>query len=178
MSARRRCVHARSRRVLEWSGGSARGGHPLFLAELAHHLSVHTDSELTTRLDEALWQRAMALEHEARHLLQVIAVAGTPIDLKTVADAGGLSPTRVAPLATALRIARFVKTSVSAAGSNLVEPYHDRVREAIVTRLERSQFAAVSSHIAHAMLRAGLGETQPELIVRHLFAGRDSARGR
>ncbi len=153
-------------------------GHPLFLAELAHHFQLHADTDLTTRLDEALWQRAMALEHDARHLLQLIAVAGTPVDLKTIADAADLSPTRAAPLAAALRGARFVKTSITSAGHSLVEPYHDRVREAIVTRLERSQFAALSSHLAHAMLDAGMGDTAPELVVRHLFAAGDPARGR
>ncbi len=152
------------------------GGHPLFLAELAHHLALHADSDLasTTQLDEALWQRAMALEPETRHLLQIIAVAGSPIDLRVASDASEMSPTRSAPLVNALRAARFVKTS---GGGSLVEPYHDRVREAVVTRLEPSQFAVVSSHVAHAMIRAGLAESSPEQVVRHLFAAGDTSRG-
>jgi len=153
-------------------------GHPLFLAELAHHLSIHRGSELTTRLDDALWQRAMALDDEPRHLLQIIAVAGTPIDQKTAADASGLSPTRCAPLIAALRSARFVKTSVTAGGDNVIEPYHDRVRESVVSRMERVAFAAISGRLAHAMLRAGMGETSPELVVRHLFAAGDATHGR
>jgi hypothetical protein len=47
-----------------------------------------------------------------------------------------------------------------------------------VTRLEPSQFAALSSHLGHAMIRAGLAETAPEQVVRHLFAAGDTARGR
>ncbi len=156
------------------------GGHPLFLAELAHHLSLHADSNLasTTQLDEALWQRTMALAHDTRHLLHVIAVAGSPIDMRVAADAAGLSPTRCAPLANALRTARFAKTTNTGSGAHLVEPYHDRVRESVVTRLEPSQFAALSSHLGHAMIRAGLAETAPEQVVRHLFAAGDTARGR
>ncbi|MBA2539804.1 MAG: protein kinase, partial [Deltaproteobacteria bacterium] len=155
-------------------------GHPLFLAELAHHASQHANSNLasTTQLDEALWQRTMALDHDTRHLLHIIAVAGSPIELRVAADASGLSNARVAPLAGALRVARFVKTSNTSTGTSLVEPYHDRVREAVVTRLDPSQFAVVSSHLAHAMLRAGMAETAPELVVRHLFAAGDTARGR
>ncbi len=155
-------------------------GHPLFLAELAHHVSLHADSDLAsaTQLDEALWQRTMALDHDTRHLLHVIAVAGSPIDMRTAADGAGLTPTRCAPLANALRVARFVKTSTTATGGNLIEPYHDRVREAVVSRLEPSHFAAVSSHLAHAMIRTGIAETAPEQVVRHLFAAGDTARGR
>jgi hypothetical protein len=153
-------------------------GHPLFLAELAHHLSIHGGSELTTRLDDALWERAMALEQAPRHLLQIITVAGTPLDQKTAADASGLTSTRCAPLIAALRAARLVKTSVTAGGDNVIEPYHDRVRESVVTRMERVTFAAISGRLAHAMLRAGMGETSPELVVRHLFAAGDGARGR
>ncbi|MEO8706148.1 MAG: AAA family ATPase [Kofleriaceae bacterium] len=151
-------------------------GHPLFLAELAHHQASH-GGELNPRLDEALWQRTMALEPDSRRLLQLVAVAGTPIDQRTIADAAGLSPTRCAPLFAALRGERFVKTSINATGAN-VEPYHDRVRESIVTRLEREVFTTTSSHLAHAMLRAGMGETAPELVVRHLFAAGDVTRGR
>lgn len=155
-------------------------GHPLFLAELAHHLALHADSDLasTTQLDEALFQRAMALDHDTRHLLQIIAVAGSPIDIRVASDASELTPTRAMPLVNALRNARFVKTTTTATGGNLVEPYHDRVRESLVTHLEPSQFAAVSSHVAHALIRAGLAETAPEQIVRHLFAAGDTARGR
>ena len=153
-------------------------GHPLFLAELAHHLSTHSGEGLAMRLDEALWERAMALEPDSRHLLQIIAVAGTPIDEQTVADASGLSPTRCAPLVAALRVARFVKTSVTSAGDSEIEPYHDRVRESVVTRMERMTFVAMSGRLAHAMLRAGMGETSPELVVRHLFAAGDAGRGR
>ncbi len=153
------------------------GGHPLFLAELAHHLALHADSDLasTTQLDEALWQRAMALPPETRHLLQIIAVAGSPIDMRIASDASEISTTKSAPLINALRAARFVKTS---GGGNFVEPYHDRVREAVATRLEPSQFAVVSSHLAHAMIRAGMAETAPEQVVRHLFAAGDTSRGR
>ncbi len=153
-------------------------GHPLFLAELAHHLAIHPGEGLATRLDEALWDRAMALEPEARHLLEIIAVAGTPLVQKTAADASGISPTRCAPLIAALRVARFVKTSVTSAGDNVIEPYHDRVRESVVTRMERMTFVAMSGRLAHAMLRAGMGDTAPELVVRHLFAAGDAVRGR
>ncbi len=152
-------------------------GHPLFLAELAHHLASHGGT-LTTRLDDALWDRALALEHDERHLLQIIAIAGTPIDHKTAADASGLTPTRSAPMIAALRGERFVKTSMTSAGENVVEPYHDRVRESVVSRMDRVLFAQMSGRLAHAMLRAGMGETAPELVVRHLFAAGDAARGR
>ena len=153
-------------------------GHPLFLAELAHHLSAHAGTNITARLDDALWERALSLEVEARHLLQMIAVAGVPLDQKTAADASGLTSTRAAPLVAALRAERLVKTTVTAAGDNVLEPYHDRVRESVVTRMDRVLFAQISGKLAHALLRVGMGETNPELVVRHLFAAGDKPRGR
>ena len=146
-------------------------GHPLFLAELAHHAGVGLGS--STHLDDALWARATELDPDSRRLLYAIAVAGTPIDARAVADVVAMSPTRCAPLIAALRAGRFVKTG----GDHQVEPYHDRVREAVVTRMVPDDFAKVSGQLADAMLRAGLGETAPELIVRHLFASGDRQRG-
>ncbi len=153
-------------------------GHPLFLAELAHHQSVHAGAGPTARLDDALWQRAMALDPEPRHLLQIIAVAGMPLDPRTASDAGGLTSTRAAPSIAALRAARLVKVSATASGDSVLEPYHDRVRESVVTRTGRLLYAQLSGKLAHAMLRAGAGETSPELVVRHLFAAGDKPRGR
>jgi hypothetical protein len=144
-------------------------GHPLFLAELAHHAGIGSSD----RLDEALWDRARALDDDPRRVLHVIAVAGMPIDVRAVADVMRMSPTKCAPLIAQLRAARFVKTG----GDNQVEPYHDRVRESIVTRLERDELAATSGQLADTMLRAGMGESAPELVVRHLFAAGDPARG-
>ena len=153
-------------------------GHPLFLAELAHHMAHHAGDGFTTRLDDALWQRALALDAEPRHLLQIIAVAGMPIGQKIAADAGALTATRAAPSIAAVRAARLVKTSADAGGETVLEPYHDRVRESVVTRMDRVLFAQLSGKLAHAMLRAGVGESSPELVVRHLFAAGDAARGR
>jgi eukaryotic-like serine/threonine-protein kinase len=151
------------------------GGHPLFLAELAHHVagaSIERGAPMA-RLDEALWQRANRLEPDARRLLHVIAVAGTPLDTRIAADASELSATRSALLLAALRGGRFVK-----AHGATVEPYHDRVREAVTARIDPAAFTALSSHLAHAMLRAGIAETAPEQVVRHLLAAGDRARGR
>jgi hypothetical protein len=151
-------------------------GHPLFLAELAHHLAAHGGDVQAMRLDDALWERAQALEVDARRVLQTVAVAAMPTPSRAIADASGLSPTRCAPLMSALRAARFVKIAVIG-GAELVEPYHDRVRESVVSRMGADAFAATSGKLAEAMLRAGLGDSAPELVVRHLFAAGDSRRG-
>ncbi|MCW5804771.1 MAG: protein kinase, partial [Deltaproteobacteria bacterium] len=169
----RDAANAERRREIEREAA----GHPLFLAELAFHLATHGAAASGARLDDALWDRALALEADARRLLETVAVAGTPVDAKVVADACGMSPTQCAPLVAGLRTDRFVKIAATATGDAL-EPYHDRVRESVVTRMGRDALAETSGRLANALLRAGLGETSPELVVRHLFAAGDSARGR
>jgi hypothetical protein len=149
-------------------------GHPLFLAELAHHMSAH--GATTAALDDALWQRAQAQGADARRVLELVAVAGMPVSSRAIADAAELSGTRCAAVVAALRAARLVTVAV-AAGVETVGPYHDRVRESVVTRMGRDAFAATSARLAGALLRGGMGDTAPELVYRHLFAAGDARHG-
>src|SRR5208282_3607536 len=78
-------AHALARHMLGDVGGDAEGrarwiasesgGNPLFVAELARSEM----SQGPVALDEVLWSRILRLPDDARGLLEVVAVSGSPV---------------------------------------------------------------------------------------------------
>ncbi len=128
--------------VLEESGRN-----PLFLAELAHAASESAGAEVVS-IDEVLRRRVRALPDDARALLTVAAVAAQPLSLRVAASAAGV--TNETPVLARLRAARLLRTR-RGGGRYEVEPYHDRVRETVVSSLSPARLEAT-----HRMLVAAL----------------------
>ena len=143
------------------------GGHPLFLAELAHY---RARSGTTGKLDDALRDRVLALDPVSRKLLEIVAVAGLPTPNRSIAQACQLSVADTARIAVALRSSHLVKVSKSLDGDDQLEPYHDRVRETILAGMHPTAFATVSGMLARALMAAGHDTSAPESLVRHLLA--------
>src|SRR5207248_1195889 len=61
-------------------------GHPMFIHELARHATTSG----RVRLDDALWARIGMVEPAARRLLEVLAVAGEPLEQRVAIDAAGV----------------------------------------------------------------------------------------
>lgn len=175
-------------------GGSAAAlaaearGHPLFLAELVRHVAAHpTAARADLHLEEALRRRIRELAPEPRRLLEILAIAGAPV------------PQRVATLAAEARdpaaTARWLGELASAHLIRLsgprthdpVEPYHDRVRAAVlavlapeVARICHRRLAIAFDHEAGAdpETRAvhWLGAGEPAVAAGHAFdAAREAA---
>ena len=108
-------------------------GNPLFLRELAERARSKGDAGAAPRLEELLWGRIFELPAAARRLLEVVALAGTPLPLEVAATAAGLGAERVACIDT-LRTARLLRAH-GMAGRAGVECFHDRVREVVLGRL-------------------------------------------
>ena len=60
-------------------------GHPLFVVELARHANTASPGDL--RLDEALSSRVAQLDARARHVVELVSVAGAPLAIATAARA-------------------------------------------------------------------------------------------
>ncbi|MEO6774116.1 MAG: protein kinase [Kofleriaceae bacterium] len=103
-------------------------GHPLFLAELVRHQSR---SGPAPRLDDAIWTRAAALDPEARRMLATIAIAGAELSRDLALDGSGLSATAAEAALDRLARAQLIKIH-GPRRSDPVEPFHDRVREAVL----------------------------------------------
>jgi hypothetical protein len=136
-------------------------GHPLFIQELVRRRREGADSSSRMRLDEALWSRVVQLNENERKLLEALSVAGYPANIDFLATAAGILPQDVPAHVAALRSANFLKIS-GARSPRRVETYHDRVREAVVLRLDEATRRSWHERLARSL------EKQPERDVERL----------
>jgi serine/threonine protein kinase len=144
------------------------GGNPLFIAELARQVRDPTadrdacPASGEANLDEVLWRRVSRLPEEARRLLETLAVAGRPLSLRTAQAAAE----RVADyrLLAELRSGHLLRSS----GPRLddeVAPYHDRVRESILSRLTPDALRGYHARLAAVLEAAQTPE--PDVLAHH-----------
>lgn len=173
------------------------GGHPFFMMELAHNTSAapvprdraadgsphepefgqidvgrtaNADS-LTSSVDAVVRRRLRQLPEDIHRLLELICVASTPLDEALARRSSGLSTRFDHALAT-LRAARLIRTRTGAVG-DVLESYHDRIRETVLANLsgEGRQWhhARIAEQLSH-------GEPDHESLALHLRAAGDIAR--
>jgi serine/threonine protein kinase len=125
------------------------GGHPLFIDELVRH-SRRVKRGANLHLDGALWSRVERLDPSARDLVEVVCVAGAPIAQDIAARVvGEVDLAELGRRVAGLRLANLVRTTGTNADS--LEPYHDRVREAVMANLDAARRARWHGRVAVAM---------------------------
>lgn len=137
-------------------------GHPMFIHELIRGREL--GGARPVRLEDALWARIARLDDEARDVLEVIAVGGAPVTQETAARA---LATEIGPFAqqvARLRAAHLVKTSGSRR-TDWIEPYHDRVRNAVLANLEPGERGRWHQRLAVALEASS--QTQAEALATH-----------
>jgi eukaryotic-like serine/threonine-protein kinase len=143
------------------------GGNPYFVYELARQVDLGPapggDTPSTLDLDEALWRRVLGLAPAARHLLEVVAVAGKPLPLRSACEAASLGLQDLSAAAT-LRAERFVRSTGPGADDE-IETYHDRIRESIANHLTDS--AQVEHHRRLALALEAASNTDIEATAAH-----------
>ncbi len=144
-------------------------GNPLFIDELARYIQVmgdRPDSDVTG-LDEVLAARVAKLPEHARVMLEVISVCGQPTARAVIRRVASLDDQEPA-LLSLLRKELLIRQSVQRAGEPL-ETYHDRVREAVASRLAPTRKRQIHLDLARALLeQRGL---DPEVIGQHFIQG-------
>ncbi len=117
------------RRVAAESDGS-----PFFVEEMMRYLQHCTvttgDSAQTISLRETMLARVDSLSPEQRRLLEVVAVAGTPITEEIAFRASGMTAND-GTVVSVLRAGRLVRSNREGVVAKL-ESYHDRIRELLV----------------------------------------------
>src|SRR5204863_3216256 len=109
---------------------------PFFLIELTRYLHGKASlADVAGRgLDAMLSDRLDELGADARQVADLVAIAGEPIARRLISAATNLAAPELSRQLTHLRGQRVVRTAGSRA-DDTIEPYHDRVREALVATL-------------------------------------------
>ncbi len=148
-------------------------GHPLFIHELATHTSGPGEAApAAMSLDDVLRLRMDALSSEARRVLELVVVAGTPVRPTTLASAAKCEPAEFFRALCSLRAGRFVQP-YKTTDEDAIGPYHDRVREALLGALDDAKIREHHLALAEALEASEL-ET-PERLAHHwACAGQDA----
>jgi len=144
------------------------GGHPLFLAELARTTTTITDG-VPPSLDELIQRRIARLPAPAAALLRTAAVAARPLPLALAARAADVDVAG-APFA-ALRAERLARVRVDDSDAMAIEPYHDRVRAAVVAALDPDELRRTHEGLARIYEAAGDSGDREALVAHWLAAG-------
>jgi hypothetical protein len=147
------------------------GGNPLFAHELAHSARGVSAVGLPS-LEEVLWARVQRLPPEARRLLEVVALASTPLRQDEACGAAELGGAQRGALA-ALHVARLIR-STGLDDADAVEAYHDRIRETVLARLDPD-----SRRMHHGRLGRVLeasGRAEPDALAVHFRGAGEEER--
>ena len=149
-------------------------GSPFLMEQLAQQAATLDANALssgdeTLRLERVIERRLGVLSVEARRLLEVIAVAGRPIEQQLANQVAGLDPREESAVGT-LQAQRWVRSRVGDS-LDMLETYHDRIREIVVGLLPPDVVPAYHNRIATALQASGVGD--PETLAEHYFSAGD-----
>lgn len=150
-------------------------GHPLFLVELARFVQGESPAG-EVRLSDVIATRIAALPPAARTLLELVAVAGKPIELEVARQAAELS-SGIEEALVALRGSRLLRQRRQRGGVEELETYHDRVREIVLEGLDDEALRRYHRNLALAL--ESTGRAAPETLAAHfrMTEDRDHACG-
>jgi len=166
-----------TRRIAEAIAQEAQGI-PFFVEELTR---LATDPELGSErdtllsslsVDHAIEARVQTVSRSARELLELIVLADRPIEQGVLLRAASVEGDPDALLAS-LRAARLVRTG-GVRDSDVVESYHDRIREGVRHLLPRDR--TIAGHLKLARTYEQQGDAEPEVLARHFHGANQLQR--
>jgi serine/threonine protein kinase len=153
-------------------------GVPFFITELVQHLRSRSARPSPAAglqpltLDQVILDRVAGMPPDVQRLLEVLSVAGSPIEQGLAIEAAELPRGDRSAILT-LRAARLIRTR-GTREDDTAETYHDRVREAVAGNLSGERVRDVHARIARAMERHDVGD--PERLVEHYSGAGDGVR--
>jgi hypothetical protein len=126
------------------------------------------------RLGQVLWSRVLGLPDDARRLIEVVAAYGQPLAREDACRAAGLAPADHAAV-DALKTRRLLR-GASPAERDLIEMYHDRVRETVIAHIPADRMAELYGALAETLEASG-GADSEALAVLFQGAGRTEKAG-
>ncbi|HLE61639.1 MAG TPA: AAA family ATPase, partial [Pyrinomonadaceae bacterium] len=146
-------------------------GSPFLLEQLTSYAST-TDHSSTTGISLAVMldARLRHLPKGARQFVDVLAVAGRPINQEVAFQAAGLSGDEL-PLISSLRAAQFLRSGGS---EYSVELYHDRIRETLASQLDQTNIKQIHRRLAQTLESRGIDD--PESLFEHYLGAGERVR--
>ena len=145
-------------------------GVPFFIEELSHYMGEREqlgDVE-DISLDQAILSRIGGLPPDQRRLVELSAVASSPLPQSVVFEAAQLDAGSLKPL-LALRHASLV-TWLGAGADDTVSTYHDRIRESVLGSLSRDETLGYHLKLGRALAKRHKSSGWLFDAVRHLGA--------
>ena len=144
-------------------------GSPFFVGQLVRHL-LTGPAAAAEGLPQVMAARLGILGSPARTLLEVVAVAGRPIDARQALTAASLLSGARRAMIT-LQEERLLR--LSAAAGNAVEVYHDRIRESVLATLAPGALRERHRSLAHTLVRDA--DPDPQALYRHFLGAGETA---
>jgi len=141
------------------------GGHPMFIHELVQHVALWKgDKPELPHIEDAIRARIARLEDSSRMIVELVALAGSPLTQDTIARASHLPFGEFSQRAIHLRIGNLIRTRGTKQRDE-VEPVHDRVREAVLGAFEPARRIELHERLAVALEAAP--QADPETLALH-----------
>jgi len=144
-------------------------GNPFLVEQLVRYVALQPPGGGMS-LGDALDARLAQLPSGARTLLETLALAGQPLDATVARDVAGLTEDE-RQLVTLLQAERWLKTT--SRGERL-ELYHDRIRRALLARIDPARMPVMHLSLATAMEARRTDD--PETLYEHYLEAGQVAR--
>jgi serine/threonine protein kinase len=153
------------------------GGNPYFVQELVRYAEASDSfggggTTQAVELDEVVWSRVQRLPEPARALLEVLAVAGQPLQQNIACQAAELRGDERRALGQ-LRSENLVR-GTGPRPEDEVEAFHDRIRESV--RAHLSSAVLQRHHEQLALALESVPGTDPERLAVHFAAAGQRSR--
>lgn len=179
-------VQTSHRRRLVATAATEAAGNPFFTLELARHLrrAVKGGARLTDdvvgpdlRLEHMILDRLRELPEESQRMLEVAAVAGDPLPHTALASAANVELGSEAweRGISSLVEGRLIRR-VGRQGSDVVEVYHDRIVDAVMSSLDEAALRRLHEQIARAIEQWDRERT--DMLARHWLVAADHERAK
>jgi eukaryotic-like serine/threonine-protein kinase len=133
------------------------GGSPFVLEQLARHAAVNTvDANQPPTLAEMFDTWLAAVSPDGRRFLETLAICGRPMAPELICDACGVARERQS-LVASLRSSHFIRSSGS---SELIETYHDRIREALAARIAPDGIRRIHGLVVRTLVERGSNDSE------------------
>jgi hypothetical protein len=147
-----------------WTADQA-AGHPLFIDMILRRSDrLPGSGGASLRLEEVLWDVIQELDAGARAILEILAVAAAPVPQEVARRAASVATETFTKTISVLRISHLVQTT-GAGNEDRIEPYHDRVRAAVLGQLDTARREGCHRRIAIALETSR--SPDPEALVLH-----------